>query len=627
MGSKNQRSSSGVKDLGTESDLKLKKSLGRFELLFLSLGGVIGSGWLFGALYTAGYAGGAGILSWLIGGILVIFVGLVYAELGSAIPKSGGIVRYPHYSHGGIVGFIMIWAYFLSAASAPAIEASATVTYLSYFIHSLTTNGTFTGQLTLEGIGLAYFLLILFFFLNYAGVNILGKVTHAAGWWKLIIPSVTVILALAFLNHPANYTAGGGFFPSSTYLSAGLSGFSAVLFAIPTSGVVFSYLGFRQAVEYGGEGKNPRKDIPFAVIGSLLIAIVLYTLLQVAFTGGVNWSAAGVKVGNWTGLTSSGMVNGPFLFMFENSGLVGPIAGLFSVWALILLIDAVISPAGTGWIYVGTSTRTIYGFATNGYLPSLFLKIGKTGVPVFSLIASLLIGMLFLLPFPAWIALVGFISLATVFTCIMGGIGLHTLRNVAPDLPRRYKVPAYKIIAPIATLVAGLIVYWAGFSTLFYVVTAIFLGLPIFFGYYAYKIFKLDKRMAAILGAIDLGIALASAFSLDIATSGLSTANNIAFGLYMGIMIALVVINILVLWDSVSQDVRKEIKASYWLIALIFIVMTISYFGGFGLDAIIPFPEDTIVAAIIILIFHFLAVRSGLRTEAIEEIISTTKDL
>jgi len=321
------------------------------------------------------------------------------------------------------------------------------------------------------------------------------------------------------------------------------------------------------------------------------------------------------------------MVNGPFLFMFENSGLVGPIAGLFSVWALILLIDAVISPAGTGWIYVGTSTRTIYGFATNGYLPSLFLKIGKTGVPVFSLIASLLIGMLFLLPFPAWIALVGFISLATVFTCIMGGIGLHTLRNVAPDLPRRYKVPAYKIIAPIATLVAGLIVYWAGFSTLFYVVTAIFLGLPIFFGYYAYKIFKLDKRMAAILGAIDLGIALASAFSLDIATSGLSTANNIAFGLYMGIMIALVVINILVLWDSVSQDVRKEIKASYWLIALIFIVMTISYFGGFGLDAIIPFPEDTIVAAIIILIFHFLAVRSGLRTEAIEEIISTTKDL
>ncbi|AWR95173.1 amino acid permease [Acidianus brierleyi] len=621
MASKNPVS--GAKDLGTQADAQLRKSLNRFELLFLSLGGVIGSGWLFGSLYTAGYAGGAGVLSWIIAGVLIIFVGLVYSEIASAIPKSGGIVRYPHYSHGGVVGFIIAWAYFLSAASVPAIESTATVTYLSYFIPSLTYPN---GVLTVEGIGLAYVLLILFFLLNYAGVNILGKVTHFAGWWKLIIPGLTVILALVFLYHPANFTMGGGFFPAASNLAEGFSGFSTVLYAIPTTGVIFSYLGFRQAIEYGGEGKNPRKDIPFAVIGALAIGIVLYTLLQVAFTGGVNWTAAAVTPGNWTGLLDSNVSHGPFLYLFEHSGVVGPILGLFGIWALILLIDAVISPAGTGWIYIGTAGRTVYGFASNGYLPSLFLKVGKTRVPVFSLIAALAIGMLFLLPFPAWVALVGFISSATVFTYIMGGIGLHTLRNVAPDLPRRYKVPSHLIIAPIATLAAGLIVYWSGFATLFYVVTAIFLGLPLFFGFYAYKAYRMNITLATILGVVDLGITIASAFFFDIATSGLSVANNIAFLLYMLLMIALVGFNLIVLWTSVNDDVKREIKASYWLVALIFAIIALSYFGGFGLDVVIPFPWDTLVAGAVILGFHFLAVKSGLRTEAIDEIINQTKE-
>ncbi|MEM4146656.1 MAG: APC family permease, partial [Metallosphaera sp.] len=121
-------------DLGLNSDKQLRRSLGKLELLYLSLGGIIGSGWLFGALYTAEDAGGSAILSWIIAGILVMFVGLAYSELGSSIPKSGGIVRYPHYSHGGIAGYIITWTYFLSAASVPAIEATATVTYLSSLV-------------------------------------------------------------------------------------------------------------------------------------------------------------------------------------------------------------------------------------------------------------------------------------------------------------------------------------------------------------------------------------------------------------------------------------------------------------------------------------------------------------
>lgn len=621
----------GIKDYGIVSDKQLRKALNKWEMLFLSLGGIIGSGWLFGALYTAAYVGGAGVLSWIVAGILVLFIGLSYAELGSAMPKTGGIVRYPHYTHGSVTGYIITWAYFLSAASVPAIEATAIITYLAAFLPSLVyPNGT----LTPLGILGAYILLILFFLLQYSGVKYTGGATHIAGWWKLIIPSLTVVILLAFYFHPTNFTLGGGFFPSASMNASGLSGFAPVLFAIPATGVIFSYLGFRQSIEYGGEGKDPRKDIPFAVIGSLLIALVLYTLLQVAFTGAINWSGlvysngAPIVQGNWTALKYANvssvhvpLSHGPFYLIFKSATAGGALLTLFSIWSLILLIDAVISPSGTGWIYVGTSGRTIYGFSSNGYLPGLFLKIGRTKVPVISLIAGTIIAAIFMLPFPSWHSLVGFISSATVFTYIMGGIGLETLRRTAPDLKRKFAVPGSRIVAPIATAAAGLILYWSAYTTLFYLVAAIFLGFPIFFGYYATKI-GVPKAYSYTLGIIDIVVVLVSSFLYH--STGFDL---IAFIIYLLVLGVLTITNLVILRIFTSAEVKKEINASLWLLGLIFAIFILSYFGSSGPAPVIPFPYDVIAAAILFLIFHYAAVYSGFRTEAIEEIIEETKEL
>ncbi|QGR20434.1 APC family permease [Stygiolobus azoricus] len=641
----------GARDFGIKSDKMLRKSLNKFELLYLSLGGVIGSGWLFASLATGTYAGGSAILSWIIAGILVMFVGLAYAELSAAIPKSGGITRYPHYTHGGLVGYMMTWAYFLSASSVPAIEAAAAIEYIaSYYPQLITTGTSFNGStitiLTPEGIALAGLLLLFFFFLNYAGVNILGKVIHGVGWWKLLVPALTIVLLLIFDFHPENFTAGGGFFPSPSYVkggSSGIYGFNAVLYAIPTTGVVFSYLGFRQSIEYGGEGKNPKKDIPFAVIGSLLIALLLYTLLQVAFIGGIDWNKlylnesgklVPVAVGNWsalsTAVTTSGaaIASGPFLSLFQLAPVAGAIAGLFAIWGIILTIDAVVSPSGTGIIYTGTSTRTLYAFASNGYLPEIFLKLGRTKVPVFSLIAALIIGFIFLLPFPSWYALVSFISSATVLTYIMGGIGLAVLRKHAPELNRPFKLPAASIIAPLATLAAGLIVYWSGFATLFYLYTAITIGLPLFFGYYAYKVLKVNKTISALMGIVNIVVSLGIAIYFFNATSGVSIPNNTAFAIYMVIYAALLLGNVAILSLSVkSETIKREINAGWWLVGFFISIYILSYIGPFGLNTIIPFPEDTIIAAVVILLFYFAAVYSGFRTEAIEEILSETSEL
>ena len=112
------------------ADQGLHKSMKFSHLLMLSLGAIIGSGWLLGGLHAADTAGPASILSWAIGAVLVLFIALTYAEISGMLPRSGSISRYPTLTHGQYFGWFMGWAYFLSAVTVPAIEAEAVITYV-----------------------------------------------------------------------------------------------------------------------------------------------------------------------------------------------------------------------------------------------------------------------------------------------------------------------------------------------------------------------------------------------------------------------------------------------------------------------------------------------------------------
>src|SRR5690606_23490865 len=156
------------------------------------------------------------------------------------------------------------------------------------------------------------------------------------------------------------------------------------------------------AIQLGGEGSNPQRNIPIAIIGSMIIGVVLYILLQVAFIGA---------------LTPHELSHGWAKLSFE--GLAGPFAGIATAvgagWlAVLLYIDAVISPGGTGLIYTGSSSRLSFSLARNGYIPEVFGQLSTRGVPVVSIIFSFIIGMFMFLPFPGWQELVGFITSATV---------------------------------------------------------------------------------------------------------------------------------------------------------------------------------------------------------------------
>src|SRR3954470_12559951 len=110
---------------------RLRRSVGFYGLMFVSLGSIIGSGWLLGALSAAQVAGPASILSWILAAAMLSLLALTYAELGASYPVAGGAGRFPAYSHGAVTGFIAGWASWLQAVFIAPIEVIAAITYVN----------------------------------------------------------------------------------------------------------------------------------------------------------------------------------------------------------------------------------------------------------------------------------------------------------------------------------------------------------------------------------------------------------------------------------------------------------------------------------------------------------------
>src|SRR5690242_5872305 len=147
--------------------MKFIRSIGTFSLLFAGIGSVIGSGWLFGPLYGAQIAGPGAILSWVIGGLLMIIIALTFAELGTAFPVAGGMVQYAQYSHGPLVSFMTGWMVWISSVAVAPVEALAILQYSANYIPNLVTKINNTTVLTGTGILAGAAIMLVMCLLNY----------------------------------------------------------------------------------------------------------------------------------------------------------------------------------------------------------------------------------------------------------------------------------------------------------------------------------------------------------------------------------------------------------------------------------------------------------------------------
>lgn len=472
-----------------DSSSGLRRDLGRTGLLFAGVGSIIGSGWLFGAFKAAGIAGPAAILSWGIGTVMILLIGLTYAELGPMFPVSGGVARYPHYSFGSATSFVMGWITWLAAASVAPVEVEAALNYASNNVGGLAHLSVAAGKNPVLTFPLGYvvgaLLMAFFVWVNFRGVRWFAKLNNPVVSWKLLIIVLVIVAFFLTRFRASNFSDFGGFAPGGVH---------GIFEAIATAGITFSFLGFRQGIELAGETNNPSRNIPFAIIGSVLGCGIIYILLQVAFIGAA-------PVDGKTGLAAAGWTNLSFANDF------GPLAGIAKLiglsWlATVLYVDAVISPGDTGLCFTTVTGRISHAMARNRNVPSAFERTNSEGAPMVGLILAFVVGLIFFLPFPGWQKLIEFITSATVLSFGVGPLVLASMRRQMPEMQRTFRLPGGHAIPLLAFFSANMIVYWAGWDTNYKLYLAIALGL-ILYGVNAVvgreRLPRLDLRSAVFL--------------------------------------------------------------------------------------------------------------------------------
>ena len=526
----------------TAPSRNLRREVGLIGLLWASEGSIIGSGWLFGAKNALITAGPAALISWGIAAVIIIILALVHAELGGMFPIAGGTARFPHYSFGGAAGASFGWFSWLQAASVAPVEVEAMIQYAQHWhwadswMHAKGGTNVLTGL----GIVIAVVLMAIFVSINFLGIRMLARVNTVATWWKVGAP-LLAILVLAISNfHGGNFTAGGGFMPF---------GFKSVLLAIPGSGIVFSLLGFEQAIQLAGESSNPKRDIPRATILSIIIGAAIYILVQVVYIAAL---PAATFVKGWANLS------------YANDA--APMAGLATLvgigWlAFILYTDAVISPGGTALIYSTSTSRISYGLSRNGYFPEVFERTDRRGVPWFGMIMAFVAGCIFFLPFPSWQQLVNLITSASVLMYAGAPLAFGAFRNRLADHPRAYTLPFGKAVAPIAFILANLIIMWSGWTTVYK------LGIAILIGYVL--------------------LAITQVFKLN------------------------------------PIKPQLDFKAAQWLLPYLLGIGLITYLGSFGprTSPVLHFGWDMGVVAVFSLVIYYWAQAVALPTERIQSMI------
>jgi amino acid transporter len=591
-----------------EADFHLKRRITLIGLIGLAVSIQVGSGWLLATLAAVSRSGPAAIIAWVIGAVFFGVIGVAWMELGTMLPRSGGGVRYPRLSHGAFLSWLNGWGYLLSCIALPVIEAQAVLTYVGGHWPNLGLLKQEAGTTMLawpNGILAGFVLLAFFFLLNIFGVLLLSESNKWVTVWKLVVPTITFILMFTAFK-AENFTAFGGFAPM---------GVGAIFGAVAGGGIVFAYSGIRQIVDFGGEVINPRRNIPIAmIVGGLIIPLFLYLALQIGFIGALDWDAAQVQPGDWAGLMESHWASAPLLQAVTVAG--------FAWFATVLLSDAVLSPAATGWVWVGLAGRSAYSLSVNGELPSVLQRINRWGVPWVALVACTGLGFLLFLPVPSWYVFVGMVATAMVLNYLMAGPAMAVFRKLAPQLPRPVKIRFGGFWGAAGYVCSLLLIYFAGWSAMINVMTVTLLGLPIYASYASVRHGWSKKTPSGVLSlaftVVWMFIGMQGGWLLS---AGKQVTGHWPIGLYFAAFVGAIAAFVAALWAISNEEGRVHIRAGVWILPTVTLTTFLAYFGETGPQPTLPSGVDVILVLVIGLGSYFWAVHSGYLTEELEDIL------
>ncbi|MDQ3682636.1 MAG: amino acid permease [Bacteroidota bacterium] len=427
----------------------LKRTLGAGGLVALGIGAIIGAG-LFSitGMAAANHAGPAITISFIVAGLGCLFAGLCYAEFASMIPVAGSAYTYSYATMGEFIAWIIGWDLVLEYAVGAATVGISWSRYLVIFLEGI--NIHLPASLTLgpwDGgiINLpAVFIIVLMSLLLIKGTRESAVVNGLIVALKLGVVLTFIILGWQYINTD-NYTP--YFIPDTEpgHESFFDNGFGGVIRAAAI--VFFAYIGFDAVSTAAQETKNPKRNMPIGILGSLAICTVLYILFAHVMTGVTSYTSFAGKDGiapvavaiDHMGTANAAGVIEPDYPWLNRAIIVAILAGYASV-ILVMLMG---------------QSRVFFSMSKDGLMPKIFSAVNpRTQTPV----KNNLLFMLFVSLFAAFVParVVGeMTSIGTLFAFILVCIGIWVMRRKMPELPRAFKTPMVPLV-PILGIVTCL---------------------------------------------------------------------------------------------------------------------------------------------------------------------------
>ncbi len=441
-------------------DSGLKRCLGAFDLTFMGIGAIIGTGiFVLTGIAAAVYSGPAVIISFILAGLASGFAALAYAELAASVGGSGSAYGYSYAAFGEIIAWMVGWDLILEYAVSVAAVANG---WSGYFENALTAIGlglpaALTKAPSMGGIiNLPASLIILMLMvLLIIGVRESARVNVAMVFVKLL--TITVFIAVAGFNvHPENWTP---FIPFGWFEHADDGRPIGILAG--ASIVFFAYVGFDAVSTAVEEARNPQRDVPIGIIASLIICMLIYIVVSGLLTGVVSYTKLNVS--------------SPVAYSLQLLGYN---------WASALVATGVITGLTTVMLVLYYAlTRIIFAMSRDGLLTAKLARVHpntKTPVRIIvicGVVISLVAG---LVPLGELAELV---NIGTLAAFVLVSLGVIVLRMRQPDLPRPFKNPFGYTLPILGILSCGALMMFLPVVTWIRFLGWLAIGMVIYFAY------------------------------------------------------------------------------------------------------------------------------------------------
>lgn len=459
-----------------EGSKELRRTLGPGNLVALGVGAIIGAG-LFSitGLAAANNAGPAITISFVVAALGCAFAGLCYAEFASMIPIAGSAYTYSYATMGEFIAWIIGWdlvlEYALGAATVAISWSGYLIKFLEYYdVHlppeltispfqtiTLSDGSVVNGAFNLP----AVFIIVVVSLVLIKGTKESALANAIIVALKVGVVLVFVILGWSYIN-PDNYVP---YVPANTGIF-GEFGFSGIIRAAAI--VFFAYIGFDAVSTAAQETKNPRRDMPIGILGSLVVCTILYILFAHVMLGLANYKEFAGKDG--IAPVAVAIAHTPYVFL-QQAVILAILAGYSSV-ILVMLMG---------------QSRVFYSMSQDGLLPGLFSEVHpKFKTPY----KSNLLFMLFVSLFAAFVpaSVVGeMVSIGTLFAFVLVCIGIWVLRVKQPDAPRSFKVPLVPLIPILGVITCLFMMAFLPLDTWVRLFVWMAIGVVIYFVYSRHK--------------------------------------------------------------------------------------------------------------------------------------------